>query len=628
MPELTDELIASLETPSDVRLSPDGSRVAWVAAPYTRAGEHPESAIWIGWTDAREPARRWTYGGADRYPRWSPDGRRLAFLSDRARRGTAGIHVIPVDGGEAAPLVVRERAVSAFAWSPDAAFVAFTAPDEPHDEDRRRERERDDAVVNGRATPPDRLHVIDVTTGQVTTLDTGAEHVSGLAWSPDGRRLAYGTWPTPGLDDAWRGSLHVIGSGGGGVPLTVCRGRIGDLGWSVDGERLVFVAPHRLSAYSGSTAWSVDLRGGEPVVIGPGPDDLCCGLAVCRPAANGAPVAIVEGLDTRVEWRDPASGRAAPLYVGRGLVSAFDVVIAAEEPCVAAVEATPDRLAEVWAGPPGGLRRLSDHHSGAAANVSGRREAFHFVAADGRELDGVVVRPADDVAGPLPTVVVPHGGPYGFSAVAAQLDFGMVLAAAGVAVLMPNYRGGAGRGRAFAELAYGDVGGAEFGDVMAAVDAAVARGIADPDRLGICGGSQGGFLTAWAITQTDRFRAGVMIAGVSDWGLMTMSSDLPGFEAALAGGPPWECPRLLRTDERSPIRHARRARTPLLIVHGEQDRRVPVANAIGFERALRDAGVEVELVVYPREGHSIEERAHLTDLMRRVRNWFVSRLPA
>jgi dipeptidyl aminopeptidase/acylaminoacyl peptidase len=113
MPELTPELIASLEAPADVRLSPDGSRVAWVAAPYTRAGEHAASAIWVGWADAREPARRWTYGGADRHPRWSPDGGRLAFLSDRAKRGTAGIHLVPADGGEAAPLVVRERAVSA-----------------------------------------------------------------------------------------------------------------------------------------------------------------------------------------------------------------------------------------------------------------------------------------------------------------------------------------------------------------------------------------------------------------------------------------------------------------------------------------------------------------------------------
>jgi dipeptidyl aminopeptidase/acylaminoacyl peptidase len=628
MPELTAELIASLDAPSVVRLSPDGSRVAWVAGPYSRAGEHPERAVWVGWTDGREPARRWTYGGADGDPRWSPDGTRLAFLSDRARRGTPGIHVMPADGGEAAPLVVRERAVSAFEWSPDGGRIAFTAPDEPGDEDRRRERERDDAVVNGRAAPPDRLHVVEVASGAVTALATGDAHVAaaaGLAWSPGGDRIAYVTWPTPSLDDAERGSVHVVAAAGG-EPLTVCQGRVSGLGWSADGRRLVFTAPHGLTAYSGSTAWSVDPAGGAPEVIGPGPEDRSCGLGVGRPAATGAPVLVAEGLEARVEWRDPVSGEAAVLYRGRGVLWAFDVVVAAGGPVIATVEATPDDLPEVWAGPPAAPRRVSDHHAPIAGIDLGRWEAFRFAAPDGRELDGVLVRPPDAGTGPLPMVVVPHGGPYWFSGVGRHVDYTTLLTAAGIALLLPNYRGGAGRGREFAELAYGDVGGAEFGDVMAAVDAAVERGIADPGRLGIAGVSQGGFLTAWAVTQTDRFRAGVMIAGVSDWSLMSMTGDLPGFEAALAGGPPWDGPRFLRTDERSPVRHARRARTPLLIIHGERDQRVPVGNAIGFERALLDAGVEVELVVYPREGHRFEERAHRTDEYRRVRDWLVARV--
>jgi dipeptidyl aminopeptidase/acylaminoacyl peptidase len=465
--------------------------------------------------------------------------------------------------------------------------------------------------------------VVDVASGGVTTLDTGGEHVSGLAWSPDGERLACSTWPTPNLDDARFASLHVIGASGGDR-TTICRGRVGNVAWSHDGARVVFTAPHGLSVFSASTVWAVHPEAGaEPAIIGPGPDDPCCGLFLARPGADGVPVLVVEGLETRVEWRDPASGRATPLYASPGMLRAFDAVRTGGGPCIAVVEAAPDRYAEVWAGPPAALRRLSDHHA-AAGVPRATREAFRFQAADGRELDGVLVRPPD-AAGPLAMVVAPHGGPYGFSAVAAQLDYGTVLAEAGIAVLMPNYRGGLGRGRAFAELAYGDVGGDEFGDVMAAVDAAVARGIADPDRLGICGVSQGGFLTAWAVTQTDRFRTGVMVAGVSDWSLMAMSGDVPGFEMALAGAP-WRATPLL--DERSPVRHASRVRTPLLILHGEQDRRVPVANAIGFERALREAGVEVELVVYPREGHGIEERSHLTDLVRRLREWFVSRLLA
>ena len=129
--ELAAEIITGTWRPTEVRLSPDGGRVAWAAAPYGTETEHEESAIWVAAADGTEPARRWTYGGKDSTPRWSPDGTRLAFLSDRAKRGTAGLYVIPADGGEAARLVVRERAVSALAWSPDGRKLACLAPDEP-----------------------------------------------------------------------------------------------------------------------------------------------------------------------------------------------------------------------------------------------------------------------------------------------------------------------------------------------------------------------------------------------------------------------------------------------------------------------------------------------------------------
>jgi len=625
MPELTPELLTSLEMPDDVQLSADGARVAWVAQPYARAGEHPESAIWAAWTDGREPARRWTYGGADTHPRWSPDGTAIAFLSDRARRGTAGLHLAPAAGGEAAPLAVRERAISSFAWSPDGRRIAFVAPDEPGEDDRRRERERDDPVVDGASTPPGRLHLVDVQSREVTALATGSEHVAAVAWAPDGEWLAYVTWPTAGLDDSSRAALHVIGAGGG-EPRTLCRAWIGDLAWTADGRRLVFTAPHGLVAHSAYTAWSVPAEGGEPVPFGPGPDDPCCCPALRRPGPAGVPVYVAQGLDSRVECRDPATGEAQPLHVSRGALRGLDLVVTADGPRLATVEATPERPPEVWAGRPGGLGRLSDHHAAVAGIPLGVREPFRFAAADGRELDGVLLRPPDAAPGPLPTVVSVHGGPYWRETAGARLDWLALLPVAGIALLLPNYRGGMGRGRAFAESVYGDVGGAEYGDVMAAVDAAVARGIADPARLGIAGWSQGGFLTAWAVTQTDRFRAGVMGAGVSDWSLMTIASDVPAFESALSGSRPWDGPRLHRADERSPLRHASRVRTPLLIVHGERDQRVPVANAIGFARALRDVGAEVELVVYPREGHSIEERAHSRDLVRRARDWFVRRL--
>jgi dipeptidyl aminopeptidase/acylaminoacyl peptidase len=189
-------------------------------------------------------------------------------------------------------------------------------------------------------------------------------------------------------------------------------------------------------------------------------------------------------------------------------------------------------------------------------------------------------------------------------------------------VLLPNYRGGRGHGNAFANAARAGMGTVEWDDVMAATDAAVERGIADPDRLGIGGWSQGGFLTAWAVTQTNRFRAGVMGAGVSDWGMMAATSDLPTFEAALGGSVPWDGPGPHHAAVGSPLSYAVRRTTPLLIVHGADDERVPHSQAVAFYRALRDQDAPVELVTYPREPHAVGERRHQLDLMRRVLAWY------
>jgi dipeptidyl aminopeptidase/acylaminoacyl peptidase len=225
----------------------------------------------------------------------------------------------------------------------------------------------------------------------------------------------------------------------------------------------------------------------------------------------------------------------------------------------------------------------------------------------------------------LPTVVLAHGGPYarwgqGFNL--SPLNWAQWLALAGYAVLLPNPRGGFGRGEHFAAAARGAVGEEDYRDLIAMVDAAVARGIADPEHLGIGGWSQGGFMAAWAVTQTRRFKAAIMGAGVSEWGMMVMTSDLPDFERELGGSAPWDAEEQRGYARLSPIMFARAATTPVLILHGQNDERVPVSQAIGFHRALREAGAPTELVIYPREPHGITERAHQIDVLRRVRTWF------
>jgi dipeptidyl aminopeptidase/acylaminoacyl peptidase len=623
--ELTTEMLTTTWYPIEVRLSPDGSRAAWVAAPYGTEGEHEESAIWVASVEGTDPGRRWTFGGKDTMPRWSPDGTRLAFLSDRAKRGTAGLYVIPSDGGEAEPGVVRERAISAFAWSPDGGRLAFSAPDEPDEEDKRREREHDDAEVFGERWQAHRLWSLELASGEVTPLDHGDGHVVALDWSPDGELLAVLVRPTPELDTAIGGRICLVSAAGGDGPGQVCAAPgADDVCFAAGGHRLVFVAYHERNWVSAGTVWSVRARAGSaPTVVGPRPDETACAVELHPvPGEDRVVIGVAEGLDTRLEWCHPETGEREVLWRAEGEVACFDV---AQGPVLATAQCAERGPLEVWVGTPSSLRSVSDHHSVLKAVALSTVEDFRFHSPDGWELDGVVIPPQGAGAGPWPTIVLLHGGPYGRSGRQLHLgplDWGQWLAAAGYAVLMPNYRGGLGRGQAFAASVRGDMGGAEWRDVLAAVDAAVEGGIADPERLGVGGWSQGGFLSAWAVTQTDRFKAAVVGAGVTDWSMLSLTSDVPSFEAALAGGIPWQEESRRHGDARSPLVHAGAITTPLLILHGAGDERVPATQGSGLHRALRGGDVPVELVTYPREPHGVRERAHQADILRRVRAWY------
>ncbi len=614
---LTADLLINLWQPAHVDLSPDGRRIAWSAAPLGYEGEHPESAVFVAATDGSGQPRQWTYGNEDRAPAFSPDGRSLAFLSDRAERGEAGLYVAPLGGGEAAALVVGPAAVESFRWSPDGSHIAYVQADRKPDPD-----DRDDADVRGEDWFFARLKVVTVATGEIRTVLAGERHVREVAWSPDGTRLAAQVAPTTELDSLAQAEFVVVAANGG-EPRTVCAAPwAGSLLFVAD--RLVFATPHGGAAVGGSTIHSVDVNGRAPVVIGPSVQDDYCAVSVAAvPGEARVLVGINDGLASRVELRDPVTGAASVVYESPGDFADLAAVQTDQGLIIGCVESTPDRVVEVVAGPPDRLQIVSRHGDSVADIRWGTVEDF-FWKSDELALDGILIRPPDAGPGPLPTVVIPHGGPYGRSGRslhARTLDWGQWLATAGYAVLMPNYRGGVGHGERFAAMARGGVGGGELDDVLSAADAAVERGIADPARLAIAGWSQGGFLTALAVTQTDRFAAGIMGAGVSDWRGMVLQGDIPTMEAGLVEGLPWDGPGPHPADNASPVSFANAVTTPLLILHGQNDARVPFSQGSGFERALRDGPAEVRMVSYPREGHGIREAAHLRQLLTEVRGW-------
>jgi dipeptidyl aminopeptidase/acylaminoacyl peptidase len=635
MSELTAEIIADLRLPDGIQIAPDGTAIAYTLSSFSQAEEHPRSSIWLASVDGASAARQFTRGDAqERQPKWSPDGKQLAFLSDREKAGTALIYLIAIDGGEALPLTSKKqkRGIADFAWSPGGGQIAFTSSDEPSEEDERREKEKDDPQVYGEKWEYARLRLISVATREVSTLVSGDRHVANFAWHPQGHELAYSVRKTPELDAGAQETIIERIPLAGGEPQEVCRFPFGidELIWSADGEQLLFLANISL-AQSSYAVFSVPASGGEPKRIAGG--ETNCIMSIVSTSEEPV-VYLAEGLQSKLCRLHTASGKLTALLPEdeSDYISYHARVLADGRTVLAAARSSGQEAHEVWSGSAEkgqlieAFRPVTQHHKDLSNLTLGTQEAFYWTSSDGWEMDGILIRPPDaSHEQPLPMVVLVHGGPYGRSGYklnASWANWGQWLATAGYVVLMPNPRGGFGHGETFAASVKGDVGGADYQDVMAAVDAAIERGIADPEKLAIGGWSQGGFMSAWAVTQSKRFKAAIMGAGVSDWGMMVVTSDLPHFEMVLGETAPWEGIGPHRHAHLSPISFARNVQTPVLILHGERDERVPLSQGIGFHRALRHYNMPVELVVYPREPHGIRERAHQVDVLKRVRSWY------
>lgn len=637
---LTAELMADIRVPSGAQISPDGTRVAVSIGSNTREGDHFKAAIWLYAVGAPGSARQITPGVAnDTGPRWSPDGRSLAFLSDRAKRGTNQLYLLPLaEGGEARALTDELGGVSAFRWLPGAgnriAYLGVDARDP--DEEKRRKEERDDPIVWGEFWPYARLRILDLDSGEVREIDLGQRHVSSLSPSPDGSRIAVTTSEFPDLDSIGTTcELVLVDVDSGSSELICVPGRYLDqLTWGADGATLYAVAPAGpVPAVSSDQLWSVEARpGAEPRLLTGGLRG--CIRTIGRGTGDATLYAIVmAGVETDLYALDPASGDFAARAHFVGDLTEFS--IADDGRLAVTLGSTSARPFDVHtidlAGESGEpFARLSDLHDYLDGVEFGPQEIVTWERG-GFRLDGIVLWPPGKSAadGPLPTCVSIHGGPYGrwANAFGYSRPFAHWLAAQGFLVFLPNARGGAGHGEEFAAAVLDSVGKEDWPDILAGIDLIVEKGWADRERMAIGGWSQGGFMTAWAIGHDPegderRFRCAVMGAGVSDWGMMVATSDLPTFEQRLGGGNPFDSPGPHEFDRWSPISYVHRATTPTLILHGENDARVPVSQAIFMHRGLRRYGCETELVIYPREPHGLQERRHVIDLHNRIAAWY------
>jgi dipeptidyl aminopeptidase/acylaminoacyl peptidase len=620
MTGLTAELLVDGREPRTPALAPDGRLLSYVLAPLSRTGDHLDTELWLADTEGAGAPRRVTAGASTvSRPRWSADSGTLFFLSDRADRGTGQVHSLTPADGTVTGLTSWRAGIIDHLPLADPRLLALLAEDEST-------ADAGDVIVVGKSEPRARLRLLDLSTGLVTTPAVfGDRHVVEVRERPGGGPLAVLTRAGADQDYGPRtGRLHLFD------PATQTAEDLGPVGadarslawWpEEDGWHLGYIALTPPVLQAGTAVF--DLALGSRVLL-----NRTSGLPMCPTELHqtdaAALLVFADGLNTTLARLDPTGPRTLAQHPGR----LDDLTTTPTGATIAALTGTRYQSQNVYAGPPAGpLRRITDTRPELAGIALGTQQPLAYRAADGLDLDGLLVLPAGKLAsdGPFPLVTIAHGGPYDRYADRCQLFWipsAQWLATAGYAVFLPNPRGGQGHGHEFAARVAGRVGQEEWTDILTGIDLLIAEGIADPDRLGIAGWSHGGFMAAWAVGQTERFRAALVGAGVTDWGMLAATGENGQFEAALGGSTGWSGIGPHPHDAVSPISFAGRIRTPVLILHGAEDTNVPLGQGVYLHRALRHFGVEHEFVIYPREGHSIRERAHQLDLLRRTRAWF------
>ena len=646
----TPEFALALPSVSDAQLSPDGEMVAFVVGDQSRPSGPGRPALAPSAVHAVPagggPTRRLTYGRADTTPRWSPDGRTLAFLSDRAQDGRRQVHLLPREGGEARQLTYIEsdipvgRSFNPLAWFPDGSRVAFPLIDPLGPATKARIDGGDDRIVFEEEPRFWRLWTADVATGATRPISPAGLQVWEFAISPDGRCVAAIASDHPFEWDWYDARLVVFDVGATSLAdvRTVHRTwrQVAKPAWSPDGFEIAFLTSQWSDrGYDAGLPMVVSAGGGEARTVGGGehvsdlalafaPDGRLLAAANVEAGAGVSAIDLETGARTWL-WREK-----------RSLSAMSHARTAAGVDRFAAVIEDLTHPAEVFVGDVAGAgitwRPLTTVSAPWLDVVSGDVREITWTAPDGWPMQGFLALPpgtsAGSTDGPLPLVTIVHGGPTG----AVRFDYQVgrwarVLADAGLAVFVPNYRGSTGWGLEFAESNIGDMGGADFVDIQSGIDALIAQGVADADRLGICGWSYGGYMTAWAIGQTDRFKAAMAGAAITDWPSFHGRSYLHSWDRKHYGDSDPYDPASNHA-RFNPLAHVKAIRTPTLILHGELDWDVPVEQAYFLYRALRDLGVETQLVVYPREPHGFSEYAHRLDLFTRLRDWMVGHLGA
>ncbi|HET9983008.1 MAG TPA: S9 family peptidase [Longimicrobiales bacterium] len=631
----------------DVQLAPDGSRVLYVVRTADLQKNKTRSNIWAVPT-AGGAATQLTRGAkSDTRPRWRPDGAAFAFLSDRSEEGKdakdsrAALYLMRTDGGEAERLYGHATAITAFEWSPDGARIAFTARQEEGKDEKDAKEKGRDVKIEDRPGARSELWVLDVASRMAERVAGGDTlEVGPFAWSPDSRRIAFAATPSPLVADQWKSDIFVVDAAAGAAArrLTTNPGTDTSPVWTPDGGSIVFQGNQSPGYRVGAPrVFRIAAAGGASEDISPKPEDVEPDDYVFTPDGRAAFFQATTGTTQTLFYMPLATRTPVRLTPAEGVYA--NASISRDGRRIAFTYESPTRPAEVYAArldaqpKAGGIdvaklgRALTAHNAALAKLAVGRTELLRWKSKDGLEIEGLVVYPAGWKPGdhPVPLVVKAHGGPsgvyvQGFQA-ASYGNNAQLYAADGYAMLLPNPRGSSGRGDAFRRMVVGDWGGLDYQDIQAGVDTLVARGVAAPDSLGFMGWSYGGYMTAWTITQTSRYKAAVDGAGITEPIAMWGTQDIRHVFEGYFGGGPYEPGKWEVYQKSSPLAHVRNVKTPTLLLQGANDPRVPPNQAEIFFNALKALSVPTELVFLPRSGHGPSEPGLQFEVAKRQKEW-------
>ena len=627
----TVEQSLNLKSVSNPRISPDGHYVAYHVQKTNWEENAFETEIWIARTDSGDTYRLTSSKKSNSNPVWSPDSKRLAFISDRD--GKRQIYVIAPAGGEAIQLTNVETSVSGMSWSPDGGSIAFTAAD-PESKARKDRKERygeyevvqSDYYFTHLWTIGVPSGAIEKKTEPVRLTEGSSFSVNGFSWSPDSKRIACSAAKDPDLSSSATGDVYVITVGDKSFKRIVdTAGPDGNPVWSPDGRQIAYQTANgrEFFFYANSYIAVTPSEGGPKQVLTEGFDES---PGIIEWARDGIYFGGLQRTASHLFRIDPVTKAIEQISKPADYV-ASQFSFTSDYKQVAFVGAGANDYPEVYISQvkqfqPKRLTAMSDQLK---EFKLAKREVIQWKSTDGAQIEGVLIKPFGfDPAKKYPLLVVIHGGPTGVDTPVVRADRYYpieMFAAKGALVLRPNYRGSAGYGEKFRSLNVRNLGVGDYWDVISGVDHLISQGIVDRDRVGAMGWSQGGYISAFITCSSDRFKAVSVGAGISDWITYYVNTDIHPFTRQYLKATPWDDAEIYR--KTSPISYVKNAKTPTLIQHGELDKRVPIPNAYELRQALEDRGVPVKMVVYKGFGHGIDKPKQQRSVMEQNYDWFV-----